>query len=67
MASVLAEYQRFLTSLAGSNASDNVRRMANLVLANLNQLAEVGAARRARSVRLAPLAINQLLNTPAQI
>lgn len=67
MASVLAEYQRFLASLAGSNASENVRKMANLVLANLNQLAEVGAGRRARSVRLAPLAINQLLNTAAEI
>jgi energy-coupling factor transporter ATP-binding protein EcfA2 len=67
MASVQAEYQRFLASLAGSNATDNVRRMANLVLANLNQLAEVGAVRRARSVRLAPLAINQLLDTAAEI
>lgn len=34
MASILAEYQRFLASLARLPASDNVRRMANLVLAN---------------------------------
>ncbi|WKS83374.1 AAA family ATPase [Aeromonas caviae] len=41
--------------------------MANLVLANLDHLAEVGATRRARSIRLAPLAINQLLTTTAEI
>ncbi|MEX5685349.1 AAA family ATPase [Pseudomonas silesiensis] len=67
MASIRAEYQRFLTSLAGSPASDNVRRMANLVLANLDQLTEVGATRRARSVRLAPIAVNHMLTTAAEI
>jgi energy-coupling factor transporter ATP-binding protein EcfA2 len=67
MASILAEYQRFLAKLARSPASDNVRRMANLVLANLDYLAEVGTTRRARSVRLAPLAANHLLETAAEI
>ncbi|MGF6369805.1 energy-coupling factor transporter ATP-binding protein EcfA2 [Paraburkholderia sp. RAU6.4a] len=67
MASILAEYQRFLASLAISPASENVRRMANLVLANLDHLAEVGATRRARSVRLAPIAVNHLLTTAAEI
>lgn len=67
MASILAEYQRFLRSLAISPATDNVRRFANLVLANLDYLAEVGATRRARSVRLAPLAVNHLFSTTAQI
>jgi hypothetical protein len=67
MASILAEYQRFLASLARGPAPDNVRRMANLVLANLDYLAEVGATRRARSVRLAPIAVNHLLTTSAEI
>jgi hypothetical protein len=67
MASVLAEYQRFLASLVGPPASENVRRMANLVLANLDYLAEVGTARRARSLRLAPIAIDHLLATSAEI
>lgn len=67
MASVRAEYQRFLTALSGSPISDNVKRMANLVFANLDHLAEVGTARRARSVRLAPIAIDQLLTTSAEI
>lgn len=67
MASIRAEYQRFLASLARSPASDNIRRMANLVLANLDQLAEVGATRRARSVRLAPIAVTHLLTTTADI
>lgn len=67
MASILAEYQRFLATLASSPVSDNVRRMANLVLSNLDHLAEVGAVRRARSVRLAPLAVSNLLETTAEI
>ncbi|MEB7546940.1 ATP-binding protein [Enterobacter ludwigii] len=41
--------------------------MANLVFANLDHLAEAGATRRARSVRLAPIAINHLLATTAEI
>ncbi|CAL8475566.1 AAA family ATPase [Caballeronia sp. S22] len=67
MASVLAEYQRFLIWLAPTPASENVRRMANLVLANLDSLAEVGTARRARSVRMVPLAVDGLLVTPSDI
>lgn len=67
MASIRAEYQRFLASLARSPAPDNVRRMANLVLANLDHLAEVGAARRARSGRLAPIAVTHLLTTAAEL
>lgn len=67
MASILAEYQRFLAWLAVSPAPDNVRRMANLVLANLDFLAGVGATRRARSVRLAPIAVNHLFATTAEI
>lgn len=66
MASILADYQRFLASLARSPASDNVRRMANLVLTNLDHLAEGGATRRARSGRLAPIAVNHLHTTAAE-
>ena len=60
MASVMAEYQRFLEALAVRPVDEDIRRMANLVYSNLPHLAEVGAARRARSSRLAPIAINQL-------
>ena len=67
MASIHAEYQRFLASLSLGNVSDNAKRMANLVLANLDHLAEVGATRRARSARLAPIAISHLLTTSATI
>lgn len=67
MASVFAEYQRFLASLSGAPVSDNVRRMANLVFANLDYLAEVGTARRARSERLTPIALDHLLATTAEI
>lgn len=67
MGSVSAEYQRFLLSLEKLPVSANVRRMANLVLINLDSLAEVGATRRARSVRLAPMAIGNLLTTTDEI
>lgn len=67
MTSVLDEYQRFISSLARSPASENARKMANLILANLNLLAEVGPVRRARSVRLAPIAVSNLLTTSAEI
>jgi energy-coupling factor transporter ATP-binding protein EcfA2 len=60
MASVIAEFQRFLEALAVRPVDEDTRRMANLVYANLTPLAQVGAARRARSSRLAPIAINQL-------
>lgn len=63
MSSVKLEYERFLAHLANVPVPDNVRRMANLVMANLASLAAVGAARRARSARLAPLAVAQLLQT----
>lgn len=61
MASVIAEYQRFLEVLAVRPIDNDIRRMANLIYLNLPHLAQVGAARRARSSRLAPIAINQLV------
>jgi len=69
MASILAEYQRFLAALAVRPVAEDVRRMANLVLHHLPHLAEVGATRRARSTRLAPIAVQHLptisFNLPA--
>ena len=67
MSSVATEYDRFLGYLAGRQTTDNVIRMAILVKAHLGPLAQVGAVRRARSVRLAPLAIEHLQNTTTQI
>jgi hypothetical protein len=60
VSSIQTEYDRFLAELSGRQVSENVRRLANLVRTNLAQLATVGAVRRARSVRLAPLAITGL-------
>lgn len=67
MASIIAEYQRFLEALAERPVDDDIRRMANLIYSNLAGLAQVGAVRRARSSRLAPLAINQLIQTPSEL
>ncbi|MCF5233835.1 AAA family ATPase, partial [Pseudomonas sp. PA-5-4H] len=67
MTSILAEYQSFLASPNILQAPENVRRMANLVLANLGHLAEVGTARRARSGRLVPIALQHLLNTSTEV
>tara|TARA_R110001592_G_scaffold110989_2_gene307743 strand:- start:30934 stop:33564 length:2631 start_codon:yes stop_codon:yes gene_type:complete len=63
MASVIAEYRRFLEALALRPVNEDIRRMANLVYSNLSHLAQVGATRRARSSRLAPIAINHLART----
>ncbi|HHM4356060.1 TPA: AAA family ATPase [Pseudomonas aeruginosa] len=65
MASVHSEYHRFLVHLAQRQVHDDVRRLARLVLDHLQPLAEVGAARRGRSTRLAPLAVAHLAQTPA--
>ncbi|WP_037008035.1 hypothetical protein, partial [Pseudomonas nitroreducens] len=60
MASIRSEYHRFLAHLAQRHVHDDVRRLAHLVLDHLQPLAEVGAARRGRSTRLAPLAIARI-------
>jgi len=67
MSSVRAEYQRFLHSLSDRAVSEDTRRLANLVLDHLENLAEVGATRRARSLRLAPLAVRHLSTTSSQL
>lgn len=64
MASILSEYHRFLAHLAHRDVNDDVRRFAHLVLDYLQPLSEVGAARRGRSTRLAPLAIAHLAQMP---
>jgi len=64
MATILSEYHRFLAHLAHRHVHDDVRRFAYLVLEYLQPLSEVGAARRARSTRLAPLAIEHLPQMP---
>lgn len=64
MASVESEYHRFLTYLAQREVLDDARRLAHLVFMHLQRLAEVGAARRARSGRLAPLAVEHLAQMP---
>jgi len=64
MASVHSEYHRFLTNLAQREVHDDVRRLAHLVLNHLQPLTEVGTARRARSMRLAPLALEHLAQMP---
>lgn len=64
MAGIFSEYHRFLAHLARSDVHDDVRRFAHLVLDHLQTLAEVGAARRGRSTRLAPLAIAHLAQMP---
>lgn len=64
MASIHSEYHRFLAHLAQQEVHDDVRRLAHLVLNHLQPLAEVGAARRGRSTRLAPLAVAHLAQMP---
>lgn len=65
MASVQSEYHRFLAYLEQRDVDHDVRRLALIVLNNLRPLAEVGATRRARSTRLAPIAVADLAETAA--
>ena len=64
MAQILSEYHRFLAHLAQRHVHDDVRRLAHLVLDHLQTLAEIGAVRRGRSTRLAPLAVAHLAQMP---
>lgn len=64
MASIHSEYHRFLSHLAQQEVHDDVRRLAHLILNHLQPLSEVGAARRGRSTRLAPLAVAHLAQMP---
>ena len=64
MAQILSEYHRFLAYLTERHVHDDVRRLAHLVLDHLQPLAEIGAGRRGRSTRLAPLAIAHLAQMP---
>lgn len=64
MGSIHSEYHRFLAHLAQRDVPDDVRRLAHLVLNHLQPLAEVGASRRGRSTRLAPLAVAHLAQMP---
>ncbi|WP_261377973.1 AAA family ATPase [Vreelandella titanicae] len=64
MASIHSEYQRFLIYLAQQEVHDDVLRLAHLVLDHLQTLAEVGTARRGRSARLTPLAVENMAQMP---
>lgn len=66
MANIQSEYHRFLTHLEQREVHDDVRRLAHLTLYHLETLAAVGAARRGRSARLAPLAVAHLAQMPVE-
>lgn len=66
MASIRSEYHRFLTNLANRQAPEDVLRMANIIWENLNSLAAVSGVRRARSTRLAALAVAGLPQASTQ-
>lgn len=67
MASIHSEYHRFLAHLAQHEVPEDVRRLAHLIFNHLQSLAEVGAARRGRSMRLAPLAVAHLAQMPVAL
>lgn len=66
MATVEAEHQRFIEHLAATSSPANVQRFAELVHQNLDALADVGIARRARSAKLAPIVIDGM-RLPLQV
>jgi energy-coupling factor transporter ATP-binding protein EcfA2 len=56
MSTVLKEYERFTTWLAGQAPADDVKRLANIISQKLHELVPVGTAARKRSKILAPFA-----------
>jgi hypothetical protein len=66
MASAKSEFHRFLAEFGQREVPDDVLRVANLVYEHLDFLEDFGAARRARSVRLAPLLLEHIANAPVQ-
>lgn len=67
MGSIRNEYHRYLTALADSGASEDTRRLAYVIWHHLDALAALGATRRARSTRLAPLALRELAVAPVEV
>jgi hypothetical protein len=61
------DYQRLLVALGGTNAADDTLRMSRLIWQHLDAPSNVGANRRARSVRIAPIAIRERAELPAEI
>src|ERR1700754_936195 len=67
MGTVRSDYQGFIASLAGQAVPDDVRRVAHIVGRHLAALVPLGATRRARSVRLAPLLMQELDAEPIDL
>ena len=59
MSIVVKEYERYMTWLASQEPSDDVKRLANIILGKLPDLIPLGTAGRRRSKVLAPCAIEQ--------
>ncbi len=55
MASIVSEYQRFLSHLSKQAVHDDVRRLANLISIHLQHVSEVGTGNRLRSKLLVSL------------
>lgn len=63
MSDIHGEYHRFLVHLSQRGVPEDVHRLANLIFSQLEHLAEVGTARRSRSIRLAALAVEHFETT----
>jgi energy-coupling factor transporter ATP-binding protein EcfA2 len=59
MSIVAREYERYITWLASQESSDDVKRLANIILEKLPDLIPLGTAGRRRSKVLAPCVIEQ--------
>lgn len=65
MSVVAREYERFVTWLASTEQSDDVKRLVNIIYEKLPDLIPLGTAGRRRSKALAPYAIDHWQQTPA--
>jgi len=64
---IRTEYLRFLQTLHASNASENVRKVANLVLANLEELIPLTTGKGQRIKKMVELAQKSWVSTSSDI
>jgi recombinational DNA repair ATPase RecF len=67
VATARREFERFMSVLGDDEASADVRRLANLVLANFDELARLGVAHGLRSRHIVELAHESFEATPPEI
>lgn len=60
---MLQEFDRFLVELAGLSVSDDVKRIANIILKHMEELVPLGTAKGLRSKKIIEYAQTEFVET----